>query len=784
MARRNEGNMLGLSLKALCCLAVLIIWLFGPMGIAFSAEAAGAVPTPSIASEGYVATATCLGCHVTQAKAWKDSDHGWAMRDATEANVLGNFKDARFDEAGVTARFFRRQGGFFVNTEGEDGQPADFQILYTFGHYPLQQYLVALPRGRLQALTIAWDSRAKGEGGQRWFSLYPGQRFAPDDPLHWTGRYQNWNGMCADCHSTRLMKHYDDRQDSFASTWKEQNVGCQSCHGPGKAHVDWANKTKPAEQAYASAKDIGLAVDYKALGSQGMVEQCAFCHSRRQTLGVGQLPGHPQLDQSLPATLRRGLYHADGQIDGEVYEYGSFTQSKMYNAGVGCTDCHNPHTTKVKIEGNGLCLQCHNGNPPVARFATLQAKDYDTPAHHHHVAGSPGAQCVSCHMPTKTYMVVDPRRDHSLRIPRPDLAGKVDSPDACTACHKDQQPAWAAKAIEQWFGKPQRPVLFGEAFQAVRDGQGIPLSLLNTVLADKTKPTIVRATAAEQMADLGPQALISLGWALKDPSPLVRAYATSGFSSVPPEQRLKPLLPLLEDPSLAVRDEAVRALADVPKAQLPAQSIEVFSAALADYEARLRGNADLPGGRLNLAVLLSRQGRQQEAMEQYRQALHLDPYFVPARVNLANLATAEHQLDEAEKVLRAGLALDKMSAPDHGNLAYMLALLLVERRQPEEAVGLMETAAVALPGNARIRYNQGLLLSRMNRRDEALVALRRGLEQAPDNADLLYSLIYLHALAGERREAYAYVQRMRKAAPDDSRLQGIEPYWQKYESTN
>jgi len=169
MARRNEGNMLGLSLKALCCLAVLIIWLFGPMEIAFSAEEAGAVPTPSIASEGYVATATCLGCHVTQAKAWKDSDHGWAMRDATEANVLGNFKNARFDEAGVTARFFRRQGGFFVNTEGEDGQPADFQILYTFGHYPLQQYLVALPRGRLQALTIAWDSRAKGEGGQRWF---------------------------------------------------------------------------------------------------------------------------------------------------------------------------------------------------------------------------------------------------------------------------------------------------------------------------------------------------------------------------------------------------------------------------------------------------------------------------------------------------------------------------------------------------------------------------------------------------------------------------------------
>ena len=784
MGRRTDKKDLGWQLKAWWCVAVLITLVLGPSGFALAAQEAGQAPRPVTESEGYVATTTCLGCHVTQAKAWKDSDHGWAMRDATEANVLGNFKGASFDEAGVTARFFRKQGGFFVNTEDEDGRPADFQVLYTFGHYPLQQYLVALPRGRLQALTIAWDSRTKGEGGQRWFSLYPGQRFAPDDPLHWTGRYQNWNGMCADCHSTRLMKNYDDRQDSFASTWKEQNVGCQSCHGPGQAHVDWANKAAPGDHTHASAKDIGLAVDYKALGSQGQVEQCAFCHSRRQTLGVGQLPGHPQLDQSLPATLRSGLYHADGQIDGEVYEFGSFTQSKMYNAGVGCTDCHNPHTSKVKVEGNGLCLQCHNGNPPVARFATLQAKDYDTPAHHHHVAGSPGAQCVSCHMPTKTYMVVDPRRDHSLRIPRPDLASKVDSPDACTACHKDQQPAWAAKAIEQWFGKQQRPALFGESFQAVRNGEGIPLSLLNTVLADKSKPTIVRASAAEQMADLGPQALISLGWALKDPSPLVRAYAASGFSSVPPEQRLKPLLPLLEDPALAVRDEAVRALADVPKAQVPVQSLDTFSAALADYETRLRGNADLPGGRLNLAVLLSRQGRQEEAMDQYRQALRLDPYFVPARVNLAHLATAEQQLDEAEKVLRAGLALEKMPATDHGNLAYMLALLLVERRQPEEALNWMENAAVALPGNSRIRYNQGLLLSRMNRRDEALVALERGLQQAPENADLLYSLIYLHALAGERSEAYAYLQRMRKVAPDDPRLQSIEPYWQKYESTH
>ncbi|MCT8167004.1 MULTISPECIES: tetratricopeptide repeat protein [unclassified Pseudomonas] len=729
------------------------------------AIAEGQLPRQASEREGYADVGSCLGCHADQASQWEHSDHAWALREPTAANVLGNFDNARFDEAGVKARFFRKGDGYYVNIEGEDGKPADFRVLYTFGFEPLQQYLVALSRGRLQALTLAWDSRPAAQGGQRWFSLYPGQRFAPDDPLHWTGRYQNWNGMCADCHSTALAKNYDDKKDSFASTWQEQNVGCQGCHGPGQAHVDWAKEHPGASPAQ------GLAVDFKALGSKGQVEQCAYCHSRRQGLGTGQLPGHPQLDQSLPATLRTGLYHDAGQIDGEVYEFGSFSQSKMYAAGVACTDCHNPHTTKVRIEGNGLCTQCHNTQPNTARFAGLQAKDYDSPEHHHHVVGSSGAQCMNCHMPTKNYMVIDPRRDHSIRIPRPDLADT--GPDACTTCHQDQKPAWAATAIEGWFGTPKRPVHYGQAFHGVRQDPSTALSRLGYVLADKSNPAIVRATAADQLADIGPAASSNLRWALQDKDAVVRAYAVGGFTSLPAEQRLKPLLPLLEDPDRAVRDEAVRALADVPAAQLPA----TFAPLLAEYEQRLRSNADLPGGRLNLAVLLQRQGRDEQAMQEYRQALKMDPYFLPARVNLVTLESSAQRLDKAEQLLRDGVALEKMPEADHGNLAYMLALLLVERNKPDEAVGWMEKAAVALPGNSRIRYNQGLLLSRMNRRDEALVALRSGLEQAPENADLLYTLIYLHALAGEREQAFPYVQRMREVAPEDPRLQAIEPYW-------
>ncbi len=739
--------------------------------------AVGQPPALATATQGYAAAESCLGCHAAEAAQWKGSDHDWAMRDATEQNVLGNFDNGSFKDAGLSTRFFRKGGEYFVNTEGEDGKPADFQILYTFGYFPLQQYLVALPRGRLQALTVAWDSRPQSEGGQRWFSLYPGQRFAPSDALHWTGRYQNWNAMCADCHSSRLLKNFNDKEDSFASTWHEKNVGCQACHGPGQAHVDLARRDASTVKTYASAKEAGLQVDFKQLGSKGVVEQCAFCHSRRQTLGNGQMPGHPQLDQSLPATLRADLYHADGQILGEVYEYASFAQSKMFNAGVTCTDCHNPHTTELKAQGNGVCLQCHSPQPPVGRFPGLQAKNYDSPDHHHHQVGTPGAQCANCHMPSKSYMVVDPRRDHSLRIPRPDLAAATGSPDACTTCHQGKEPAWAAKAIEGWYENPKRPAIFGQSMHSLRIGQGVPLGILGRLVAEKTNPDIVRASAVEQLADLGPSAMANLRWALDDQSALVRAYAVSGFSRVPPAERVQSLLPLLADPVLAVRDETVRALAGVTAEHLPPAQRDSFQAASTDYERRLRGNADLPGGRLNLAVLLSRQGRDKEAQEQYRQALKLDPYFTPARVNLVTLLSRAQQPQEAEQLLREGVTLEKLPLGDHGNLAYMLALLLVEQGRVQEALPWLETAAVELPDNVRIRYNQGLLLSRLNRREDALVALRSGLEQAPENADLLYTLIYLHAVAGEREQALPYVERMREAAPDDPRLQAIEPYW-------
>ncbi|MFP8880341.1 MAG: multiheme c-type cytochrome, partial [Myxococcota bacterium] len=383
--------------------------------------------------DSYVGSAECGRCHADQFEKWSGSHHDLAMQIASDATVLGNFDAAEFSQHGAHFLFSRRDGRFLVRTEDANGDPAEFEIAYTFGVEPLQQYLVRLARGRLQVLSVAWDTRPSAQGGQRWFHLYPDERQRPGDPFHWTGGYQTWNHMCAECHSTNLEKHFDSATDSYATKWAEIDVACEACHGPGSLHV--------AGAAAGSDAPAGLPVGFAAGDSRYQVDVCAPCHSRRHRVSAEDRTGQPLLDHFVPVTLRAGLYHSDGQILEEVYVYGSFVQSAMYAHGVACSDCHDPHSLELRIAGNGLCTQCHaeTGNPS---FPSLTKKAYDTAEHHFHPAGSAGAQCVNCHMPARTYMQIDPRRDHSFRVPRPDVSMKLGTPNACTGCHTDRTAAW------------------------------------------------------------------------------------------------------------------------------------------------------------------------------------------------------------------------------------------------------------------------------------------------------------------------------------------------------
>ncbi|MEZ5592206.1 MAG: cytochrome c3 family protein [Gammaproteobacteria bacterium] len=541
-----------------------------------------------------------------------------------------------------------------VNTEGPDGELHDYEIKYTFGIEPLQQYLIEFPGGRLQSLTTAWDTRPAAQGGQRWFNLYPDQHIGPDDPLHWTGRYQNWNGMCAECHSTHLQKNYDSASDSYQTRWSEINIGCQACHGPGAAHVNLATVSADSKLFYS-----GLPITFKADDANYEIDQCGRCHSRRRELRPDNQIGQPLLDNYMPSLLEPELYFPDGQIQDEVYVYGSFLQSRMYQAGVRCTDCHDPHTAGLKAAGNALCTQCHNPAQPSsgkARFAGLQSKLYDSPAHHFHATGTPGAQCVNCHMPARTYMVIDPRRDHSFRIPRPDLSDKLDTPNACTGCHEEQTPAWAAQQISRWYGAKQRPPHYGEVIAAARHGAPNSVSALIALAADSGQPALVRATALGLLPATTPDALRVLLTTTKAPDPLLRYGALRSLSQLNPRARFESIAPLLHDPLRAVRSEAGRALNGVPPAWFDDKQQLALDEALADYRAAQLAVTDImPGAHLNLGVLQAERNDIDAAEKHYRAALVLDPGFAPARFNLATLYNATGRNDTAEQVLREGL---------------------------------------------------------------------------------------------------------------------------------
>ncbi len=706
----------------------------------------------------YVADADCAGCHRAELDAWTGSHHDLAMQVATPETVLGDFDDSAFTHHEVTSRFFRRGDRFFVNTEGPDGAPADFELTHTLGVEPLQQYLAPFPGGRLQSLPIAWDTARNA-----WFHLYPDERIEPDDALHWTGRYQTWNLQCAACHSTDLRKRYDAASDTYETTWAEIDVGCQACHGPGERHVALA---RDADGDAEPPGGWGLVAPFSAGDPTPELEACAPCHSRREQLTPVAAHGGPLLDDFLPARLADGLYHPDGQILDEVYVYGSFVQSRMHAAGVRCTDCHDPHRLNLRADGNAVCTRCHRERP-VDRFPTLAPGRYDTPAHHRHETGSPGARCVACHMPERTYMVVDPRRDHGFRVPRPDLSAALGTPNACTGCHDDRDDAWAAAAVAGWSDTPPRPH-FASAFAAGRAGDRTAEPHLAAIAADADQPAIVRATALELLRPLGQAGIAAARAALGDPDPLVRATAVGGLDPLGLPARRAALEPLLGDPVRAVRVEAARALAEAWSGAGPPAPRDPLAAAAAEYLDAQAAVADMAPARLGLGVVRQRQGARAEAEAEYRAALALDPRFTPARFNLANLLNEQRRNPEAETVLRGGIEF----APDEAELHYSLGLLLAEEGRLAEAVDSLSRAAVTA-ARARVHYNYGLALQEAGRLVEAEAALRearRRDDRDPDVALALARLLMDQQRWSEAEELASALVRLVPGAPGPQRL--------------
>ena len=708
--------------------------------------------------------AACAKCHEKEYRAWLGSHHQLAMQAATEKTVLGDFHDSTFTHFGVTSRFFRRGGKFFVRTDGPDGKLADYEISYTFGVAPLQQYLIAMPGGRLQCLTIAWDTEKK-----RWFSLYPEEKIDAKDPLHWTKPSQNWNFMCAECHSTDVKKNWDEGAGAYRTKYFQINVACQACHGPGSRHVEIAENLTPRPPLHVERgrRYTGFEVDLKDKDGKVQIEMCARCHSRRAALWGDYRYGRRLMDTHLPALLTESLYHPDGQIMAEDYEYGSFLQSRMFAKGVRCGDCHDPHTGKTQRRGDDLCLTCHNDTThpprPGIDFSGLKSKRYDSPAHHFHEMGKPGSHCVDCHTAIRNYMIVHPRHDHSFRIPRPDLTVALGTPNTCNDCHKDKSSRWAAEAVVKWYGPARRQEpLFSAVFVAGRGHLPGAAPDLAGVVNDMSQAGIARATALDRLKEYpGGIALAAFEIGLGDPDPMVRRAALEGVEALPPKDRIPLAGPLLSDPVRAVRIEAVPLLAPV-EGELGDRKA-AFDAALAEFLSVQKENADQPSSFLNLGNLWASRGDAAQAEHAYRQALRLDPRFAPAYANLADLMRSTGREKEAEETLRTGLRV----ADGTATLRHALGLALVRRKATAEALRELALAAKEAPGEARYAYVYGVALHDSGKREEGIEALESALTRHPGDREILLALAGYAREAGDSGKAENWLGRLRSIDPSD-----------------
>jgi tetratricopeptide (TPR) repeat protein len=721
---------------------------------------------PADVQRNFVGREVCADCHREQFDLFAGSDHDRAMDVANDQTVLGDFDNATIEHDGMVSRMFRSGDKFMVHTEAEDGTLRDFEVKYVFGVDPLQQYMVEFDRpagmpadqiARLQVLRISWDTKAK-----KWFYLRPpdvDDKLAPDDPLHWTGIAQRWQTMCAECHSTNLQTNFDTRSLTYHTTFSEIDVSCEACHGPASLHVELAQEKS---LFWDRRHGYGL-VKLRGDDARPQLETCAPCHSRRAQLSDEFLPGDPFCSHFNLETLREDTYFADGQIKDEVYVYGSFLQSKMHHKGIRCSDCHDPHSLQLKHPGNQVCTSCHQHS----------AGKYDVPSHHHHAVGTAGAMCVNCHMPERTYMDVDPRRDHSLRVPRPDLSVALGTPNACSQCHVSdrketmepsvrdrlveyadwqalatehpqvaeaikQTDQWCDEACQRWYGDARlTPPHFGEAVTAFRRGQdgAVEQMLQLAMQPSENASAIARASILHELAADGAidaqQAAQQTAQRILDSDqedPLVMAAAINLFINSSDAQAIaRALLPKLKSESRLVRGEAARVLTQ-SGAYRTLSGAEQASVdhVLDEFKTTVQITADRAGTHMAWALICEARGRYDEAIAAYETALRVEPTATGPRTNLASLLeqlvgqappTSQPAIIDRAKQLRQEelplLGRDADLAPRSAAIQYRYGLALYLAGEMKQAMERLERAVDLEPNVDQFRQARDLLREKL-----------------------------------------------------------------------
>jgi tetratricopeptide (TPR) repeat protein len=710
----------------------------------------------------FVGAEQCAPCHEQQDKEWQQSDHFHAMQVANVDTVLGNFSNKTVMFHGYASHFFIDNEQYFIETIDSNEKKQVFPVRYTFGYRPLQQYLVDIGDGKLQAFDIAWDARSKEEGGQHWIHLQPNEKITTEHPFFWTRHFQNWNSRCAECHSTNLQKNYSAKTNSYDTQWSEINVACEACHGPGSKHVELAQDEKLSKKitGFSHQAKQPLRWEYKkdkaTASPQGKknadhINMCGSCHSLRTQL-MEKMIGENFHDSNRLQLLNKGSYFDDGQIREEVFVMGSFLQSKMHGKGVTCNNCHNPHSGKILIQGNGLCSQCHD------------PKVFDNNEHHHHTDNSEGTACVNCHMPNRTYMQVDDRRDHSFTIPRPDMSLALDVPNACTQCHKNEEGKdneWASQELLKW-GVKDNDEHWAHLNYRAQLGDLLVTRPLTTTVDEKVLPALIRASLLDQLSLIPSRVSVETAQeSLQDSSPLVRRAAVSALEALPAETRWQLLSPHLKDKSRSVRFEIAESVASVLN-QLPPDQQTGLTELITEYRESLDVSLDASSTQVAIANLEMQLGNADAAEQAYLQALRIEPGYVHALINLADFYRQTDRESEAEPLFKKALRI----APDDGAVHHSYGLFLIRKQKYNAALPYLKTALEQTNAQPRYAYVYAIALDSKNQTNAAVKVLEKANKRWPNQYDLLMTLIIYLDKTGDTKSIYRYLSALTAIAPN------------------
>ena len=753
----------------LACLASVILfasWWWNQRSAQKVSRLAGVTATtmPLLESEQkvfakYGGSASCRECHEEVFESWEKSHHALAERPVQSTLDQTAFDPPRsFKHGTQTSGALWTNGTAAVVSFGLSGQLEAHPVARVIGHDPLRQFLIPFPGGRFQTLEASYDPHLN-----EWFNVYGSEDRRPGEWGHWTGRGMNWNFMCAGCHNTRLRRNYDEVTDSYRTTMAEMSVGCESCHGPLKAHNDWQK-----EFGRSGRKDPTVP---KPSRSQ-LLDNCGFCHSRRSDLTGDFKPGDSFSDHfDLTLVDLSDRYYADGQVRDENYEYGSFLGSRMHQRGVICLDCHNPHSAKTILPGNFLCLRCHNGgdtnapviNPVTHSFHKVFAYDAqgvltnnDLTSYQPKEIKETGGECVNCHMPQTTYMQRHRRHDHGFTIPDPLLTKQFNIPNACNRCHQDKSVDWALENCEKWYGpKMNRPSRV-RAERIARAQQGDPAARAGLLDALKWEESPYwRATVLGLLAPWGAQPEITavLVRSLEDTNSLVRGAAAHGLEPALASPGVSDVLrQRLDDPARNVRMAAAWTLR---------ATLDPDSKAGVELQQFLDSNADQPGGQMRKGDYHLARDDFETALVHFRKAVAWDPYSPPFHHQLATTLSLLNRPREAVEALREACRLN----PNDADSQYQLGLAWNEAGDVAQARRELEKAVKLNPRHAAAWYNLGLAQNALGQPEAAIESLLRGESAEPGDPRIPYARATIHARLGQTQLATLAARRALEINP-------------------